>query len=110
MRREIIGWQDRGTDHINQVIRDLTAQEPGLADLAIGEFRDNPITKAYLDNKEKILARPLTMADYRQDPTMREWVKLKIIELRREAFEPQITEFEQVLRKLQAQLDELKTA
>lgn len=109
MRREILAWQERGNEHINQVIRDLAGREPGLAEQAVAEFQQNPITKAYIINKEKILARPLEMDDYRQDPTMREWVKLKIIELRRDAFEPKITEVEQVLRKLQAQLDELKT-
>mgnify|MGYP000917582434 CR=1 FL=1 len=110
MRREILVWQERGNEHINQTIRELTAAEPGIAALAVDEIQENPMAKAYLTNKEKILSRPLTMEDFRQDPTMREWVKLKIIELRREAFEPKLSEIEQVLRKLQAQLDELKTA
>ncbi len=110
MRREIEHWQALGNEHINQTIRELAAAEPGLAPMAVEQFRDNPLTRAYIVNKEKILGRALSMDDYRQDPTMREWVKLKIIELRREAFEPRITEIEQVLLKLQAQFDELRAA
>lgn len=85
--------RDEAAMFVNAKIRELTSEKPDLTDEAIAALRQNPMAQTFIAQKEETLRRPLDVEDFRQDRTLREWVKNQIIELRRADFSPALDEF-----------------
>ena len=85
--------RDEAASFVNSQIRALPPEHPGLTDEAIAQLRQNPLAQTFIAQKEDTLKRPLDVEDFRQDRTLREWVKNQIIELRKPAFQPELDDF-----------------
>ncbi|MFN4254075.1 MAG: replication initiation protein [Saprospiraceae bacterium] len=85
--------RDEAAMFVNSKIRELTTEHPELTEEAIGQLRQNPLAQTFIAQKEESLNRPLDVEDFRQDRTLREWVKNQIIEIRKPAFQPQLDDF-----------------
>lgn len=84
--------RDEAAMFVNSKIRELTTEHPNLTDEAIATLRQNPLAQTFIAQKEESLKRPLDVEDFRQDRTLREWVKNQIIEMRKPDFQPQLDE------------------
>ena len=84
-QKEIL--QDEYAVQINDKIRDLTMLYPSLTNAAIDALRDTAFYKNYIAKQEEELGKALDVEDFRQDKKLREGVKLKIMELKKDEFE-----------------------
>ncbi len=89
---------------INEMIREITKNDPKLSDDAMDLLRQNPMAKTYIRQKEDAMARPLDLEDFRQDRTLREWMKNSMVELRPDAFQKKIDEFSEKIAAVEAKL------
>ena len=71
---------------INDRIREVTTDDPGITKRAIKALNSNPALKIFVERKSKALGRTLTIDDYRADRTLRDLMKGMIIELAKDRF------------------------
>ncbi len=100
IQQQLEALQDEQVLKINNKIRDLTAQYPDLTQDAINALRLNPFFKSYIEKREKVLEKNLGVEDFRQDKKLREWVKAKIVELKNDAFEDILKDYENKVKSL----------
>lgn len=100
-RATIFEHKAQHAQQLNDIIRELTTEQPDIAEYAIKALAENRVSKAILDEKENELGRILSLEDFRQDRVLREMVKAKIIELEPSRFESCIKNYEVQMRKLE---------
>jgi plasmid replication initiation protein len=104
LRGRVAALEEEKNNHINERIRELVGLEPELTELAIHEIHSNVFCRSYIETKESFLGRPLAIEDFRQDRTLREWVKSKIVELRKGAFEEILMSYEDKMQEIKSSL------
>lgn len=85
---------------INDKIREMVAKNPSLTGKAIAKISKSQIAKVIIKQKEEQLGRPLSVEDYRQDRTLREFVKNTIVEMKMAEFATIFEEYESAIEKL----------
>lgn len=93
---------------VNQIIRQLTNTNPELTVRAIEALRESPIAKPVIEKKEITAGQMLQIEDYRTDPVLREMVKGKIMEMRRDEFTEPTEKYEESIRDIKKKLKELR--
>ena len=86
---------------INKVIKKLTQHDPDLTQQAIQALNDAPMSKIVIEAEENRLERSLVIEDYRKNKMLRELVKGKIVELKKEDFAAIIDKFKKKKQKIQ---------
>lgn len=99
---EIDALKYQRTKLINDKIRKITEASPEITEQVIETIKSSPIAKIIIEKKELALGRKLTVEDYRQDKTLRDFVIGKIMDLYNE-------EFSVLLKAHDAKLETLKT-
>lgn len=89
---------------INDEIRDIIEKSPEVTAKAIETINASAIAKLIIERKELSLGRKLNVEDYRQDKTLRDFVKGKIIDLYSENFNPLFVEYDSKLKDLDLEL------
>ncbi len=102
--------RDEYASFINGKIRELTTDDPTLTEAAIAALHRNPLVQTFIAQREEALRRPLEMEDYRQDRTLREWVKTQIVEAKKSHFQPQLDEFLAKMEGVERRISELGNA
>lgn len=97
---KIEALQEEMMGFVNDKIRAITAKNVEATAQAIEAMKANPLLKAYMENKEKSLERPLELEDFRTDKRLREWVKSKIIENNPEEFQALFASYETKINAL----------
>lgn len=92
-KKELAALEQQKTKSINEKIKEVTAAKPAITTQAISLLSQSPDLKLKIVAKEKALNRTLVVEDYRKDPTLREAVMNKIIEIEEKAFAPIFTSF-----------------
>lgn len=85
---------------INDKIREMVAENPLLTDKAIAKIAKSRIAKVIIKEKEEKLGRALEVEDYRQDRTLREFVKNTIMDMKMTHFANILEEYEMAIEKL----------
>jgi plasmid replication initiation protein len=88
------------TQQVNDKIREMVTANPELTNKAIAKIAKSQLAKVIIKEKEKELGRPLEIEDYRQDRTLREFVKNTIVEM-------QMKQFLGIFEKYEADLEKL---
>ncbi len=99
LESELLALQDEQAERLHERIRELTSEDPTTTTEAIERLRESVFSKNLLEEKETSLGRALEIDDFRQDRTLREWVKATIFELRRERFEDILDEMAPKIEK-----------
>jgi plasmid replication initiation protein len=107
IRQQIEILKEEQAVKINEQIKEVTTENPGITDQAIETLRGNIFVKSMIEKKEKLLKRPLSLEDYRQDKVLREMVKGKIVELESGRFADILQTYERQLSDLDNRLKKL---
>jgi len=89
----------RKSREINQRIKELTTQKPGVTDRAIADLREAPLAKIVIDQKEEKLGRSLEIEDFRKDKMLVELVKGKIVESEKPFFQEILNKYDKLIKK-----------
>lgn len=84
---------ERRSAAINDKIRELLKRNKKLTGQAIKQLRADPITNIFITTREESLGRKLSVEDFRQDRTLVDAVKAKIMELAKEDFRELLAEY-----------------
>lgn len=79
---------------INEKIREITERDTKIANRAVKQLRNDPITSIFIKTKEEAAGRKLTLEDFRQDRALVDAVKAKIMELAKGEFTDLLAGFE----------------
>ena len=101
LKAQIEYLKDEQAIRINERIREVTTENPGITEQAIQTIQENTLFKVLIQKKAKELGRELQVEDYRQDRKLRELVKSKIFELAKDKFSDILEEFEQKFKEVQ---------
>lgn len=85
---------------INDKIREMVTANPELTEKAISKIAKSRIAKVIIKEKEEKLGRPLDVEDYRQDRTLREFVKNTIMEMKMNHFTEILDAYNMGIEKL----------
>lgn len=100
LKAQIEYLKDEQAIRINERIREVTTENPGITEQAIQTIQENTLFKVLIQKKAKELGRELQVEDYRQDRKLRELVKSKIFELAKDKFSDILEEFEQKFKEV----------
>ena len=100
LKAQIEYLKDEQAIRINERIREVTTENPGITEQAIQTIQENTLFKVLIQKKAKELGRDLQVEDYRQDRKLRELVKSKIFELAKDKFSDILEEFEQKFKEV----------
>lgn len=108
LRHKLENFLENQATRVSETLRELTSTNLAATPRAIESLRIGPITRAYIENREQLTGHRLELNDFRQDPTLREWVKLKLIEQHPDIFEPWLSENEQQIRLTREEIGRLE--
>jgi hypothetical protein len=86
--------EQRKKQAINEKIKEVTANNPKIAEKAVKQLRADAITSIFIKTREDALGRKLTLEDFRQDRALVGAVKAKIMELAKGDFAELLAGFE----------------
>jgi len=105
LRQELESLREEAAQRINDQIKALTSEQPGVTEQAIASLRDNPYAKVIVEKKEKSAKSPLELEDYRKDKVLRDLVRQAIVDQHptvfneiREKYQPRIQALEESIR------------
>lgn len=94
--------EKKKAQQINDKIREMVTANPSLTNKAIAKIAKSQIAIVIIKQKEEKLGRPLEVEDYRQDRTLREFVKNTIMEMKINHFTNILEEYEKGMEQLSA--------
>ncbi|MEM9888152.1 MAG: replication initiation protein [Bacteroidota bacterium] len=100
IRQQLQALEAEKNNQLNERIRSVVEENPAITTQAIEAIKSNPLTGKMVANKSKALGRTLEVEDYRQDASLRELVKIKIVEIAKEQFQDILEKYEKQKRKL----------
>lgn len=108
IKEQIEILKDEQSIKVNEQIRQITTDTPGITMQAIENIREDRLFKAIIEQKEKANQKSLELEDYRQDEVLRRMVKQKIMELSSGSFEEILEDYKEKIEVLEQSLGELK--
>ncbi|MEM8528271.1 MAG: replication initiation protein [Bacteroidota bacterium] len=103
IRQQLQHLEIEKNNRINDRIRTVVEEAPNITAQAIEALQSNSLTGKMIANKAEVLGRVLTIEDYRQDASLRELVKIKIIELAKDRFADILADYERQKKMLKRQ-------
>lgn len=99
--QEVEALREAAADSINEQIKALTADQPGVTLAAIASLRNNPYAKVIVEKKEKSAKKELELEDYRRDKVLRDLVRQAIVDQHPSLFAEILTEYEPRIKELE---------
>ena len=107
LKNQLEFFEDEYAGFVNDRIRELTHQDAGVTARAIEAVKIHGLCKNYIALKEEELNRPVEIEDFRQDRTLRHWVKDQIVELYKEEFGTELHRHKNNITLMQEKLKQL---